>query len=128
MSPIQPILSFSCFRGFFREFRVMTMAIKKNPVHETEVQPKIHTKKEEYESGKLSAHPARSQVYRLGRKLSVCLDKGEPVHKPSVCSPTRVYDPRLSAHPAYAQTFGLVASLSTCSAKVGRFQRPTRLS
>jgi len=31
-------------------------AIKKNPLHVIEVHPKIHTKKEENESGKLSAH------------------------------------------------------------------------
>jgi len=49
---------------------------------------------------------------RFGRKANPCSAEGEPVRKPSVCSPTRVYAPRLSAHPA--------------SAKVVHFQRPTR--
>ena len=34
------------------------------------------------------------------RKAKPCSAEGEPVRKPSVCSPTRVYDPCLSAHPA----------------------------
>ena len=37
---------------------------------------------------------------RFGRKAKICSAESEPVRKPSVCSPTRVYDPRLSAHPA----------------------------
>ena len=55
---------------------------------------------------------AWSQSYRLGRKSKICSAEGEPVRKPSVCSPTRVYDPRLTAHPATAEAapLGLPAS------------------
>ena len=42
MGPIQPILYFSCFRRYFREFRVMIFHLK-NPIHETKVHQEIHT-------------------------------------------------------------------------------------
>ena len=64
-----------------------------------------------------------SQVYRLAqlRDLKVPASaESEPVHKPSVCSPTRVYGPRLFTNLRFAlrlgstalacsQTFGLLS-------------------
>jgi len=46
---------------------------------------------------------AVASFLRLGRKAKPCSAKDEPVRKPSVCSPTRVYDPLLTAPPASAK-------------------------
>ena len=66
---------------------------------ENRISPPRRARKSEICSAKIVGYAVDPPQRRLA-SLSTCLAEDEPVRKPSVCSPSRVYDPRLSAHHA----------------------------
>jgi hypothetical protein len=98
MGSIQPILSFSCFRGYFREFRVMTRPSKRIPYMKPKYIQRIHTV--------ILIH------FITEKKWSLYTRRRREAKNNRGCNR------RLRIQPAHAQTFSLVASLSTCSAEV----------